>query len=319
MAADLVRAISGAAITLAACVATASTASAEESATTLGWSAEPGCIARDEFVRALAAATEAEIAPAPVGAPATLRIAITRRTDPPRFAAAVELGPPDDARRRELDTAGDDCRRIDDALVVVASVLLLDEAARARSGTRPTAIHAPPTRTTALSVAMRVLGRARVDVLPGVAGGLGLEAEVGLDALSIHLGAWGWLPVEARVLGAGGRFAAFTGELGACLRAGVIPELELGGCASVGIGVVHSSGIGLDASTSTSTLHVELGARAVARVPLAEAVSVWLAAGVAIPLVRPRYFFDDGEASLPVFQAAPIAPDGALGIELRAP
>lgn len=287
---------------------------------TLGWRAAGGCMDGAAFARAVEATVGEPLVVAARGAQASLRVEIVRRAVPPGFVARVEVGAASAPRTRVVDVDGDDCRGLDDALVVVAS-LLLDDALRAseRSPARPIRAPAARPRRTPLALAVRLGARARVDVLPGLAAGGGLEAEAAFGALAVFVGAWAWPPVEALDDGVGGRFSAWTGELGVCLRGHVSERVTLGGCVGGAAGFVQAMGVGLDPSFGVLEPAAELDARAVADLVIARPLSLWIAVGLVAPLLRPEYRFSESGAPHVIFRPAALAPDVAIGLEIRAP
>ncbi len=300
---------------------------------TLEWTTTEGCIDRDTLIRGIEATLGAALF-ASDGSEAAIAVRgeILRDRDPtgaPEFRANVFVDDGREERHRELVVRGDDCTRLDDSMVVVLA-MLLDEARSAHEAARaspdPTSLRLSeeplraPSQGESIDFGIRLGGRVRYDILPGAGFGPGIEAEIGYGIVTVFAGLWIWPAVTATGDdGAGGRFSGWTTELGFCMRGTPLEWLELGGCISGELGDVVAIGIGLDHSVNTTQLHVAVDGRLFGRILVAEALALYGALGVSAPILRPPYRFFEGDGERTVFQAAPLAPDVLLGIELRTP
>lgn len=285
------------------------------------WTAAEGCIdmetARDGVRAALGAAP-----------PEHLRIRATIAAGSTSvWRARIEVRDPQGATRsRELTSDDPSCHGLDDAVVVVAA-LLIDESLVPAA---PTALAIEPTRAppptpvampSADSVwtgAARISVVGRVDELPGLAGAVILEVEVQPPRgfpLALSVGAWP--PVERLDAGRGGRFLGLLASLGACPGVRFDPNVEIGGCGSVSLTYLLAEGIGVTSPRRAEAFSFSLEAAAFSRVRIAGALWARASIGLLVAIVRPRATLRDIGEELLVHEVAPVIPEGSLGLELR--
>lgn len=245
---------------------------------------------------------------------------------PGAWRASIEAGTEGVApRRREVTSSEPSCAALDDALVVIAA-LLVDEVRLSRPAPPPPAvIEAPPPAPPPLppvpgwTATLRLAALARIDELPGLAGAGALEVEVTPPGfVPIVLAAYFFPPVEAIRDGRGGRFVAGGGALGVCPVAAV-DVLELGGCGALSALYVVGDGLGVEQPGQSAALSLGIEGTLVLRVRLHGALWARLGAGVLVPLSRIRSTLRVAGADVLVHEAAPVVPEGSLGLELRIP
>jgi hypothetical protein len=230
------------------------------------------------------------------------------------WMAVVEVRTLGPALRREVALDAPECRRFDEALVLV--VALLAEAAL------PTVPRLTlPTPAPSVSVGIGPDFTVAVGMLPGVAVGFGLATEVALPPLW-HLAAWAhaWPLAQALDGGSGASLSAWTLGAGPCIGPAGHEAHSFFGCVGVSGGVVYASGVGLEVTHTSSRPYLQGEIRAGFRMRLAGPMFVRLEVGAGVPIARDSYQFTatDG-VSQSVFRTAPIVALGRLAVEFRAP
>lgn len=275
--------------------------------------AAPGCLdeaaARAEVERTLGAPLDGD-----------LRVTVEIGGVPGSWSASIAVEAPHDARReREIASEARDCRALDPAIVVVLA-LLADEVRRPASPS-PLSIEVPSSieesHERGWRGAVRVGASVRIGELPGLAAAVGLEGEVEPPGVfPFVLGVLFFPPVETLQGAIGGRF------IGAGVVAGGCPAvswdaIEIGGCLVASATYVAAEGVGISAPARADGLSFGVGLAAFARVRVAGALWVRLAAGALVPIVRATATFEDGGRTVLVHEPFPIVPEAALALELR--
>ncbi len=292
----------------------------------LAWSRGPGAEACIDG-RELAAEVQATIgrpvlpvtSPMAGGGPPSLAegsLQLEGRVEPlgRGWMAVVEVRAVGPALRREVSLDAPECRRFDEAHVLV--VALLAEAAV------PTAPRLTlPTPSPSVSVGIGPDFVVAAGMLPGVAVGFGLATEIALPPLW-HLAAWAhaWPVSKALEDGSGGGLSAWTFGAGPCIGlTGPLP-LALFGCVGASGGVVYASGEGLEVAHTNSRPYVQGEIRAGLRMRLAGPIFLRLEVGAGVPIGRDSYRFTASDGTLhAVFETAPVVGLGRLAVEFRAP
>jgi hypothetical protein len=230
------------------------------------------------------------------------------------WMAVVEVRALGPELRREVALDAPECRRFDEALVLV--VALLAEAAL------PTAPRLTlPTPSPSVSVGIGPDFAVTTGMLPGVAVGFGLATEVALPPLW-HLAAWAhaWPISKALDGGSGGGLSAWTFGAAPCIGPVGRQPLSFFGCVGASGGVVYASGEGLEVSHTSSRPYLQAEIRAGLRMRIAGPVFLRLEAGVGVPIARDSYQFTGTDGtSHAVFETAPVVALGRLAVEFRAP
>lgn len=171
--------------------------------------------------------------------------------------------------------------------------------------------------------------RVRLSVGPALS--LGLVPSVGAGA-TLHVGVtpprfW---PFEAAALftaparttssdGVGGEFTLVTGRLSACPLSGVSGEWGYAACAGVELGSIRGRGTGLQVALEQEQWVANAALQGRAERRLFGPFFAGLHVGIAVPLLRARFFYVAGDgAEREVLVTAPVAgsADLSLGFEL---
>ncbi|MBA3464165.1 MAG: hypothetical protein H0T46_29690 [Deltaproteobacteria bacterium] len=150
-------------------------------------------------------------------------------------------------------------------------------------------------------------------LLPGMA--VGVDVRVSIDPPSIPpiaLRANLWREDEQRNGAQGARFRLLTGGLTTCPS---VWRLEL--CGGVALGRLGAEGFGFDRSQQTAAFVAYLTVEPQLRVSLRAGLALTVSIGTWIPLVRPRFFFDQDGQAVEVYQPGPAAVVGHAGLTLR--
>ena len=219
--------------------------------------------------------------------------------------------------RREVALDAPDCRQLDEAIVLVVALM----ADAAVPSPPRLSLPAPPPRVPGVTMALGLDVAVAAGMLPGVAPGFGLSADLALPPLwHVALWAHGWPLSRALDGGVGGSLAAWTFGLSPCIGKTGPDAVSLFGCAGVSGGVIYASGVGLADSESHDRPYLQgeirVGLRIHAYGPLYARVEL----GAAIPAARDSYVFR-GADGVPheVFHTAAVIPLGRLGLEIRTP
>ena len=216
--------------------------------------------------------------------------------------------------RRELAMGGSDCRRLDEAIVLVVA-LMIDST---QSGGAPLALPEPaePIRVAIGPDVAFALG-----MLPGPAFGFGLTSEVNVPPVwPVTLSTHGWPVSRAIENGAGGRLWAWTIGVALCPVVASDKAWALFGCVGVTGGSIDSTGTQLDVSKSTTRPYLQAEARLGFRFRIAGPLFGATEAGAAVPFARDTYSFTQADGSTDqVFQTAAVIPLLHARLEVRVP
>lgn len=272
------------------------------------WTVPTDCLAQHELVTAVEAALGESI-------PVNVRVDGEIRGAPGQWHASLRATHVSgESRARVLTSEDDSCHHLDDALAVVAA-LLVDEV---RGSAEPAALAVPPSESNSWMAILRLLGWARVDAMPGLSFALGLEAELrATEGFSLLLGLAAWPEVRTARDGVGGRFIAMSGTLGGCYTGGLAEILELGGCATLNATLIRGDGLGLSIPASSEGILLDVALDAVVRLRVVDALWVRLALGAAVPLIRARSIFRTEMGEHVIHEMGIVIPEGSLGIEAR--
>jgi hypothetical protein len=216
--------------------------------------------------------------------------------------------------RRELAMGGSDCRRLDEAIVLVVA-LMVDST---QSGGAPLAVPEPaePIRVAIGPDVAFALG-----MLPGAAFGFGLSSEVNVAPVwPITLSTHGWPVSRAIENGAGGRLWAWTIGVALCPVAASERAWALFACVGVTGGSIDSTGTQLDVAKSTTRAYAQGEARLGFRFRIAGPLFGATEAGAAVPFARDTYTFTQADGATDVvFQTAAVIPLLHARLEVRVP
>ncbi len=240
---------------------------------------------------------EAHIAPASAGWHVAIAV---------RDGAGAALG------ARELDDPAPECRSVDDALALIIA-LIVDPDAATRA--------APPTPAPAAApwqFGLAANGTAAAGLLPGAAFGGALA--VTFDAPRIPPGvvrATLWREDEAASAQVGARFDLATASVALCPRVWGRDAIDVATCGGGEAGRVSARGFGFDLSQRTTTLvgHVLIEPRLEVR--LGRTLTIDAGLGLRVPIVRPRFTYDQGGMAVLLYQAPALAVVGHAGMGLH--
>jgi hypothetical protein len=274
------------------------------------WNAPSHCIQHDRLSVLVAGALGESIPPE-----VAIDGAIEGNPGAWRATVRVALGG-GEGRSRVLTSDDDNCHRLDDALGVIAA-LLVDEV-RARAEPAPLVIEPTPPPPPGWMAILRVIALARIDALPGLAGAGGLELEIrSSSGFSIALGLAGWPPVEARRDGLGGRFVAMSATIAGCYAHAIIRELELGGCLEANAMYLRGEGIGLTSPGTSEGVLFDVALSAMGRIQIFDQLWIRVSAGAAFPIIRPRSSFRTAGGEKLVHESSIVVPEASFGLEAR--
>lgn len=262
--------------------------------------------------RVQAVAPEALEAPLPDGGP--LRLEGQVQPAGTGWIAVVQVRAAGPALRREVALDAPDCRRFDEALVLV--VALMAEAAPPAAPSRT-----PPPRSPSAVVSIGPDVAVAAGMLPGVTMGVGLAAEVALPPFW-HLTVWahGWPSSSALDDGSGASLFAWTIGAGPCVGPARHEPWSFFGCVGASGGGVYASGVGLAVAYSSARPYVQGEVRAGFRMQIAGPLFVRLEVGAGLPIIRDSYAVTGADGvSSSVFRPAAVVPLGRFGIEFRVP
>jgi hypothetical protein len=230
---------------------------------------------------------------------------------------------------RSLTTAGD-CRRLDESIAVVVSLMvdsLEEEASALVIPPRPPAVlpaleTVAPAGAPAHALAGGALGfgsGVSTGLLPTIAPLVVMRAEVEPTAfmpiaLTLRLHA----PSDVRVEGAGGEFYAWSGELALCPTAKAGRLVRLGVCLGAGAGAIHGSPLGLLGGHSSEAPIVFALAAPSAAVRVSGPLWFVAEAGVPVLLFRQWWGFLDGNGHyVEAYRPGIVDFFTFVGVELR--
>ena len=216
--------------------------------------------------------------------------------------------------KRELDERSPNCRVLDEALVLMIALIVDPDAAmRTTASSAPPPIAAPPIAQPSrpwLFEASAAIATAGF-LLPGASVGAAARVTIdppGLPAIEIR-GTW-WLEDELRDRNQGSSLNLVTG--GVAVRVPVTGLVSVSG--GIELGRMAGEGFGFDRSDHASAMVAYLKLEPTLSVKL----NAWLAfsatLGAWVPLVRPRFVFDEAGQTMLLYQPAPIAFVGQAGL-----
>jgi hypothetical protein len=217
-----------------------------------------------------------------------------------RDAQGVAIG------ERVLDEPSLDCRALDEALVLVIA-LIIDPNAALREPPAP----AKPREPWRFSAGASLLGGA--GRLPGAA--VGGSARFAIDPPAVPRiearGTW-WVPDETVEVNQGGRFTAIAAALTVRFELGT---LDLG--AGFEATRLTARGIGFDRVQNARSIVPAAVLDPCLVLAITERISFRTGVLVWIPLVRPRFTFEQSGQEVLVYQPAPAAAGLHAGVDLR--
>jgi hypothetical protein len=228
------------------------------------------------------------------------------------WTAVIEVRRGDAASlRRELALDASDCRQLDEAIVLVTT-LLLDASIPTPSPLRVTG-HATP-----ISVSIGPDVVVAWGMLPGLSYGIGLVSETEIRPLwPIVLSAHEWPVSRATQGGSGGDLGAAT--FGAALCPGILTKRVWGifVCAGASGGEITSRGVGLDHPRGDVRPYVQIEAQVGVRLRIATFVTARLGLGAGVPLSQDSYQFRSDTGNLQtVFRTSDAVLGSQVAIEL---
>lgn len=285
-------------------------------------------------------------------AQASLRLVVTFSRQGADTEARIELSSIDGTPRgtRSLVASGH-CSALDDSLALSVA-LLVDQPPDPEVAPEPKPLAAPPSSTAApavpsspapaapasqprrsrptpitlpgevaaprepWSVHFGAAGVAAWGVLPAVTPGVALQLKlVPRHFLPILLQGEGLWPATAeRDASSGARFHLFRAELALCPALHQGPRVALAVCAGQKVGWLSVEGYGFDHDQQDRRLIFALLAGGEAKLRLFAPISLRAFLGAEVPLARDR-FHSGGRNATQLFQAAPIALLGEIGLE----
>jgi len=196
---------------------------------------------------------------------------------------------------RVLDERATDCRALDDALVLVIS-LIIDPNAALRESPAP----APPREPWHVGFGVSALGAG--GILPGAS--IGGALRVSIDAPRLPVieldGTW-WRPDDTSDRGQGGRFTLLTG--GVAVR---IPLWKLDTGFGFQLGRMTGTGIGFDRVQDAHAVVPIVTIDPTVVIPVGPRVSFNAGLSLWLPLVRPRFTFEQAGQDVEVYQPGVI-------------
>ncbi len=221
------------------------------------------------------------------------------------------------AGAREVATDEASCRALDEALLLVLSVII-DPSAAFEPGPAPAAAAGGrrPGDGQATTWHLAAGAGAALGLVPRI--GLGAAASAGLRLWGgpvLELEAAHWFGTRVERAAGGATVAATQGGVNVCWLPFERGAWQAGGCLGVQGGVVSADAAGFGGENlAPSRPLANVAARGEARLRLADPFFVRLTLGAALPLVRDRFFFESraGEPSS-LFRLSPAI--GALGLQ----
>ncbi len=263
-----------------------------------------------------------------------------RPVDSGGYSAHISLLAVDGTKlsERSLATEGD-CRRLDESIAVVVSLMVDSLEEEASALVIPTRPPRPPVVLPTLLSTLETVAPAAgapahasaaialgfgsgvsTGLLPAIAPFVAMRAEVEPTAfMPIELTLRVHAPSDARVEGAGGQFYALSGELALCPTAKAGRLVRLGVCLGAGAGAIHGSPLGLLGGHSSDSPIVFALAAPSAAVRVAGPFWLRAEAGLLVLLLRETWGFLDGNGNyVQAYRPGIIAPFASLVAEIRA-
>lgn len=215
--------------------------------------------------------------------------------------------------RRELALSASDCRRLDEAIVLVVAMLV--DSAKSEA---PLSIPEPPEP---LGVGIGPDVMVAYGMIPGIATGFGLAADVKVPPVwPIALWTHGWPMSEALDGTSGGKLWAWTIGAAVCPLDVGENRWALYGCAGVTGGSIEAHGVNLDFSKSSTQTFFQGELRMGMRVRLAGPLFVALDVGGGVPFTRATYKYTQADGTQQtVFQTSAAIPFSRVRVEIRVP
>lgn len=310
---------------MAACLAQAATAARADGPAdvALEWTAGPGaasCRHADALRRAVAGELRRNRLVDPPSADAVVH-GRSERLGPTAWRATIvlfdrsrtELG------RRELTREGDDCRALDEALVVVVAMMVDAAVTAPRSDPEPPPGPPPPSPTRRWTVAVAAAAQAELGRLPGHAAGLELALQIAPPALvPIELALATWTEASTTTAAGGSTFRFASAAVLACPLRRRTGRLALAPCGGVQVGAIASRGFGFLDNRRQRALVVDARAELRAELALSPTWFARLGLGVWAPLLRPRFSYQTDTGALEtLYQPAIAAGVAQIGLGAR--
>ena len=295
-----------------------------------------GCIGAPELSRAIEARLGRPVLAEPAGADVAIEGSIAPADGGFRVRLVVRGRDGAVLGRRALDVEGPDCRAADEPVELVIA-LMIDPDARngppapadgrpPPSPPRPQLAPEPrppvapePARAWTFGVG------AAVAVAVGLAGDPAIGVSVAIsaaptDAWELELELVGFLPAQAGRASRGVSLAEGAVGLAVCPWLWRGGGVGLAACGGARAGLVLAEGFGFDVEeTQTETL-LDLALEGVLEVAVGRAAAVRLGVAASLPLLRPRFVFEDASGlAHPVYRRPPFAAIGRAGLHLRFP
>lgn len=215
--------------------------------------------------------------------------------------------------RRELMLGSADCRRLDEAIVLVVA-LMVDSTGSAA----PLSIPAPEEP---IRVALGPDVAFSYGMLPQSAFGFGLASDFTVPPVwPIALSTHGWPVSQALQDGSGGKLWAWTIGAALCPVLAGDRAWALYGCIGLTGGSIDSSGTQLDVSRSTTRPYVQGELRPGFRFRIAGPLFGAVEAGAAIPFARDTYTYTQADGTVhAVFETGAVIPIAHARLEIRVP
>jgi len=281
----------------------ASDAAAQPPRHALLWTREPGaetCAGAD----ALEAAVEARLGRLVFARAEKPAVIIEGRVSP-SWHVGIQVRNADGSAigERVLDERVTDCRALDDALVLVIS-LIVDPNAALRESPAPVLSEsaAPaPSLPWHAGVAVALLGAG--GILPGASVGAGLRVSIDAPRLpTVELSGTWWYPDETRDRDRGGRFTLITG--GVAVR---IPLWKLDTGFGFQLGRMTGTGLGFDRVQTAHAVIPTVTIDPAVAIPFGPRVSFKVGLSLWLPLVRPQFTFEQAGEDIEVYQPGIVA------------
>lgn len=215
---------------------------------------------------------------------------------------------------RELDDPSPDCRSVDETLVLVIALIVDPEATSRDVSPAPT----PPPAGARWRAGVSAHGTAAVGLLPGGAFGGALAVTVAPPWMPpAVIRASLWREDEARRAQVGARFQLATAGVTICPRVSRRGALVVAACAGAETGHVAARGFGFDRSQRSATIVGHAVIEPHVEIQLSRKLAVEARVGLWVPIIRPRFTFDQGGVPVRLYQPPAISLVGHIGMSLH--
>lgn len=285
----------------------------------LDWQVADGCPSRTEAERAITTSLRQRgFSRAPA---ARLSVTITRGASG-RFEARVAIVDVRGSGERVFDGAS--CERVAEAAELIASIALEASDVAERS-VRDEPIEVPqPVAAAAAHVegprlALGLGAQAGFGSLPKPSAGLGASFGVDWEKLVAELQVVAWLPSFAELAGSersGGEIGLYAIGIRGCypLLTAAGAALDVAPCLGLEAGLTTGHGVNVGQSLQPIGHWIATFAGISLRQVVNSGLRAVFSIDAGVPLLRPRYVFDDAGQNIPVFRARQITTRASLGI-----